>query len=552
MQRPSLTTILSVVFLAYMANSMWSLVKLYIPPTCPEGDKHCISNSLTAESELSLIFFTTTKSRPSMGSDLKFLKHFDIKVEDEITDTASVKLPKSVVKNGTMYLAVFAVPKVSTAVDKSKEEWWRDAISGPRTSYSLTRLTEYSIPEAETFNLLGGETPEAAADEKTAKKAKSVDRSRPVTHLRSKVILTVMTDQVTMSMHQVPPELARVITLTGDRKSYLPILYVDELTMRMKDLRMVNATDTSSDIELVYRPISFGKLRLFLQFYAALSSMHAMGFTEKDTDEVKGIFADTNLVLLLVTFGVSAVHLLFDFLAFKNDVNFWRGKKTMEGLSRKTILWRAFSQSVIFLYLMDEETSLLVLIPAGVGALIEIWKVTKALHIKVSLRGGITYGQDTKDEANTAQLDDTAMKYLSWVLYPLCLGGAVYSLLYTPHKSWYSWTVQTTVNGVYAFGFLFMLPQLFLNYKLKSVAHLPWRAFMYKAFNTFIDDLFAFIITMPTAHRVACFRDDIVFLIYLYQRHLYPVDPNRIDTSVMMDEEPSSTPETDPTEKKTN
>ena len=39
-----------------------------------------------------------------------------------------------------------------------------------------------------------------------------------------------------------------------------------------------------------------------------------------------------------------------------------------------------------------------------------------------------------------------------------------------------------------------------------------------QAFNTFIDDLFAFIISMPTAHRVACFRDDVVFLIYLYQR----------------------------------
>lgn len=60
-----------------------------------------------------------------------------------------------------------------------------------------------------------------------------------------------------------------------------------------------------------------------------------------------------------------------------------------------------------------------------------------------------------------------------------------------------------------------MLPQLFINYKLKSVAALPWRSFMYKAFNTFIDDVFAFIITMPTAHRLACFRDDIVFLIYL-------------------------------------
>merc|ERR1711972_676942 len=186
----------------------------------------------------------------------------------------------------------------------------------------------------------------------------------------------------------------------------------------------------------------------------------------------------------------------------------------------------------------DEETSLLVLIPAGVGAVIEMWKGTKALHVSISL-SGIKFGEDSKVEANTAELDSVAMRYLSWVLYPLLTGGAIYSLLYTPHKSWYSWTIQSAVNAVYAFGFLFMLPQLFVNYRLKSVAHLPWRAFMYKAFNTFIDDLFAFIITMPTAHRVACFRDDVVFLIYLYQRYLYPVDPNRIDTSTMMDEEPT-------------
>lgn len=44
------------------------------------------------------------------------------------------------------------------------------------------------------------------------------------------------------------------------------------------------------------------------------------------------------------------------------------------------------------------------------------------------------------------------------------------------------------------------------------------QTFCFQAFNTFIDDVFAFIITMPTAHRVACFRDDVVFIIYLYQR----------------------------------
>ena len=52
-----------------------------------------------------------------------------------------------------------------------------------------------------------------------------------------------------------------------------------------------------------------------------------------------------------------------------------------------------------------------------------------------------------------------------------------------------------------------MTPQLFINYKLKSVAHLPWRMMTYKALNTFIDDIFAFVIKMPTLYRIGCFRD---------------------------------------------
>jgi len=50
---------------------------------------------------------------------------------------------------------------------------------------------------------------------------------------------------------------------------------------------------------------------------------------------------------------------------------------------------------------------------------------------------------------------------------------------------------------------------------------------VYKSLNTFIDDLFSFIIRMPTMARVSCFRDDVVFFIYLYQRWLYPVDTSR-------------------------
>ena len=56
-----------------------------------------------------------------------------------------------------------------------------------------------------------------------------------------------------------------------------------------------------------------------------------------------------------------------------------------------------------------------------------------------------------------------------------------------------------------------MTPQLFINYKMKSVAHLPWRMLTYKALNTFIDDLFAFVIKMPTLYRLGCFRDGAYF-----------------------------------------
>ncbi|ETO08591.1 hypothetical protein RFI_28796, partial [Reticulomyxa filosa] len=95
------------------------------------------------------------------------------------------------------------------------------------------------------------------------------------------------------------------------------------------------------------------------------------------------------------------------------------------------------------------------------------------------------------------------------------------------HKGWYSFVLSTLVSFIYMFGFIMLCPQLYLNYKLKSVAHLPWRMLTYKFLNTIIDDLFAFLITMPWMHRLSCFRDDVIFLIYLYQKWIYPIDYSR-------------------------
>lgn len=44
----------------------------------------------------------------------------------------------------------------------------------------------------------------------------------------------------------------------------------------------------------------------------------------------------------------------------------------MEGLSSRTVMWRAFSQAVVFLYLLDEKASVIVLLPSGIATIIEV------------------------------------------------------------------------------------------------------------------------------------------------------------------------------------
>ena len=47
---------------------------------------------------------------------------------------------------------------------------------------------------------------------------------------------------------------------------------------------------------------------------------------DQDQDSVKEAFLETNVYLLVLTFVVSIVHSVFEFLAFKNDIQFWNKK----------------------------------------------------------------------------------------------------------------------------------------------------------------------------------------------------------------------------------
>lgn len=171
------------------------------------------------------------------------------------------------------------------------------------------------------------------------------------------------------------------------------------------------------------------------------------------------------------------------------------------------------------------------------GILLEFWKITTVVNVRIRPADSIIpYRIAFEDkhvlsetEEKTKEYDAVAFKYLYMIAVPLLFAYAGYSLYYDTHKSWYSFVITTLVGSVYAYGFLMMVPSLYINYRLKSVAHLPAKAMTYKFLNTFIDDLFAFTIKMPTLHRLATLRDDLIFFVYLYQSWKYKVDYTRVN-----------------------
>lgn len=99
---------------------------------------------------------------------------------------------------------------------------------------------------------------------------------------------------------------------------------------------------------------------------------------------------------------------------------------------------------------------------AGVGTAIEFWKVTKAMDVSVKNTFPFISVKDRASYSNnpTKEYDRTAMRYLSYALYPLIIGYSIYALVYETHKGWYSWLLGSLVGAVYAFGFILMCPQV--------------------------------------------------------------------------------------------
>ncbi|SOV09402.1 related to cleft lip and palate transmembrane protein 1 (CLPTM1) [Ustilago sp. UG-2017a] len=316
-----------------------------------------------------------------------------------------------------------------------------------------------------------------------------------------------------------------------------PTLFPNDFWLLKEHMHPINSTLTTLPLHIhLYHQTWFK-----FQTLAALSDSFdkQAGATGGEIDMIKTMLLETNPWFLALTIIVSILHSLFEFLAFSSDVRHWKNKDDLAGVSVGSIVTNVVVQLIITLYLLDnnEETSWMILAGQAVGVLIECWKLTKAVSVSIvrtATGSRLPYKLSITDkhklsteEKMTQEFDKLAFKYVGIAIGPLLVGYTIYSALYQTHRGWWSFIISTATSFVYAFGFVSLVPQLIVNYKLKSTAGMNHKTFVYKILGTFVDDLFAFCIKMPMLHRLACFRDDVVFFIFLYQRWIYGVDPTR-------------------------
>ena len=315
-------------------------------------------------------------------------------------------------------------------------------------------------------------------------------------------------------------------------KFFLPPITSDDFYDIPTQRQRINLTEGDNitlNLEINIRKPTIWSMKNSYSFIMKYSKeiFYSIGFTneilEQQFNEMKRIFIETDPLLLWTTGIATILHHIFSFLAFEKDLQFWMKKKSFRGVSMRTIVNQLMGDIIIFLYIADNETPLFMRILEFLNISLNLWKLSKL--VRLQLRWPFIAPKDEYKENDEA--DSEGMKYLYYLMIPLIIIYSIYQLVNGEFNSVRSYLIHCLAGAIYSFGFLGMIPQLVVNYKLKTVAGMSHAALVFKFLNTFIDDLYTFVAKMPLMMKIACFRDDVIFFIWVFQCFIYETDSSR-------------------------
>uniref|UniRef100_A0A3Q4I1E7 Lipid scramblase CLPTM1L n=1 Tax=Neolamprologus brichardi TaxID=32507 RepID=A0A3Q4I1E7_NEOBR len=370
-KRSSIAKLLLGVFVVYMLHTAWLLYGFLNTKSCDGGrEEHCITSYLAARPRLQMSVFTCLVPDNSPLELAVKIDPFD--PHSRFERRVHVSLPGETRANGTLFAVVYVHKAGVSPLEDSREVHYAVQL----TTYITPSRTDVQKDKEKVHHHSG--LPE-----------------NPVSHWRPHLSLTVMSEDFTFTKAGLPSDVRRYMRVSqeGRQMMYLPLLMVNELDFRVRDLMEISSGTVQLPLTVSYEGISLRGFRFWVHLQDMVYSLQQFGFTDENIDEIK-----------------ETLHINTDFfLALKNDISSWRKKKSMAGISRKTVLWRSLGTLLIFLYLL-EETSLLVLLPVGLGACVEV---------VISISGVVN--KLDEEERKTVEYDTQASRYLSYLVYPLCI-----------------------------------------------------------------------------------------------------------------------------------
>ncbi|XP_027752536.1 cleft lip and palate transmembrane protein 1-like protein [Empidonax traillii] len=232
LSRSSFTSLVVGVFAVYVAHTCWVMYGIVYTRPCAAAAAAgaaggCVWPYLARRPKLQLSVYTTTRSSIGAESNIDLVLNVeDFDIESKFERTVNVSVPKKTRNNGTLYAYVF--------LHHAGILPWHDG----KQVHIVSPLTTYMVPKPEEINLLTGES--ATQQIEAEKQTNALDE--PVSHWRSRLTLNVMVEDFVFDGSSLPADVHRYMKMVqlGKTVHYLPILFIDQLSNRVKDLMVSN------------------------------------------------------------------------------------------------------------------------------------------------------------------------------------------------------------------------------------------------------------------------------------------------------------------------
>lgn len=337
-------------------------------------------------------------------------------------------------------------------------------------------------------------------------------------------------------------------------KEFIPPLSLTDFWLMQKEYKeLEHGKSNKLNIKVDFRFSGFTKFK-YIRSIEKNDEVMTQNFQMDSTkDLIVEILKTNSTHYLILLFTVQTLHILFSFLGFASDISYHKKLDRLDGLYTKIYFIRLFHYFIAVIYYYIEDVSKIIYFELIISLAIELWKFKKIFRTEVDFKFPFIHFHNRikYEESTSTSLEEDAIKLtVKTVFLPLALFYLGYRVYYYNNYIFahpFKFIIEYFFFLLNIFGFALMTPQIYINYKMKSVEHMPFKALSYKFLNTIIDDVFAFALETPTLHRISVFKDDIIFVIFIVQLYLYrnnkrihsePVEAGNSNEKTILSEDP--------------